>query len=96
MPAEVISDATLAGVRKALRRYNRAIVTSSEVSTVYETQFSTKKPGIHFLPEHVMNKLTQSEMDDAQTASGETHLGSDEHPYLLLHKVSGQQDRFAS
>lgn len=89
----VVSDATLAGLRKTLRKYSRAIVTSSEASTVYETPFSTKRPGIHYLPEQVMNKLTQSEMDDAQTASGETHLGSQDMPYLLLHKISGQQDR---
>lgn len=87
------SDATLAGIRKALKTYGRAIVSSGEASTVYETPFSGRRPGVHYLPEHVMNKLTQSEMDDAITAGVDTHLGDADHPYLMLHKISGQQDR---
>lgn len=90
----VISDATLAGIRKSFRKYNRAIVTSAEAANTYECHFSTKRPGLHFLPEQVMNKFTQSEPDDSVTAGSEAHLGSDNMPYLLLHKVSGQQDRF--
>ena len=53
---------------------------------------SDKRQGIHFLLVSVMNKLTQSEPDDLATGEGRVHLGSKEHPYLLLQKLSGQQE----
>ena len=90
--AIVLSDGTLAGIRKSLVNYNRAIITSSEASNTYERPFSTKRPGVHFLIEQIMNKFTQSECDDAATGCGVAHIGSERHPYLILHKVSGQQE----
>ena len=59
--------------------------------TWHRRQLQHVLPGVHFLVEQ-MNKYTQSECDDACTATGEAHLGSEQHPYVVLHKVSGQQE----
>ena len=46
-------------------------MTSAKAANTYECLFSTKRPGLHFLPEQVMNKFTQSEADDSVTAGSE-------------------------
>ena len=71
---------------------HRAAISSSECSTVYETPISEKKSGLHYLVKTKINLWTQSESDDVLTGDGTIHLGAAFHPYLLLHKVNGQQE----
>ena len=80
----VISDATLAGIRKALK------VHSTAIATVYDTPVSSKRPGAHYLPEHGSpgaKRTTRSQLAPTRTQE------CADHPYVALCKISGQQDR---
>ncbi len=89
----LVADATVAGIRTAIYNYNRAAVVSDEASNVYETPWSDKgSGGLHFLLKAKMNNYVLSEADDQATGRGQVHLGSENHPYLFLHKVAGQTE----
>ena len=83
-----LTDGTLRGIRDAIVGYNRCAIVSDECSNTYETPWSEKGKGIHYLQRSKMCTFVNAEGDDICTGKGGDHISQ----YSCLHTVTGQTE----
>ena len=57
------TDSTTKGIRNCLEQYGRCAVSSDEAANTFDTKFSDRESGLHFLPPTKLNTWTQGEYD---------------------------------
>eukprot|EP00435_Cladocopium_sp_Y103_P060230 s512_g22.t1 len=82
------TDCTTKGVRNCLQEFARCGVSTDEAANTFETKFSDKESGIHFVSMTKLNTWTQSEFDG--TATGHSKTSLDKYQFLL--KAAGQTE----
>ena len=82
------TDCTIKGVRNCLQEFGRCGVSTDEAANTFETKFSDKESGIHFVSMTKLNTWTQSEFDGSATGHSKTSL--DKYQFLL--KAAGQTE----
>jgi hypothetical protein len=83
-----LTDGTLRGIRDAIVGNNRCAIVSDECSNTYETPWSEKGKGIHYLQRSKMCTYVNAEGDDSCTGKGGDHISE----YSCLHCVTGQTE----
>ena len=83
-----LTDGTLRGIRDAIVGYNRCAIVSDECSNTYQTPWSEKGQGIHYLQRSKMCTFVNAEGDDSCTGKGGEHISE----YSCLHTVTGQTE----
>ena len=83
-----LTDGTLRGIRDAIVGHNRCAIVSDECSNTYETPWSEKGKGIHYLQRSKMCTYVNAEGDDSCTGKGGDHISE----YSCLHTVTGQTE----
>ncbi|CAE7917876.1 unnamed protein product [Symbiodinium necroappetens] len=82
------TDSTTKGIRNCLEAHSRCAVSSDEAATTFDTKFSDKESGLHFLAPTKLNTWTQGEYDGPQTGQSKQVLGA----YNFMLKVAGQTE----
>ena len=82
------TDSTTKGIRNCLEQHGRCAVSSDEAANTFDTKFSDRESGLHFLPPTKLNTWTQGEYDGPLTGQSKQVLGD----YNFMLKVAGQTE----
>ena len=82
------TDCTTKGVRNCLKDHKRCGISTDEAANTFDTKFSDKESGIHFVSVTKLNTWTQAEFDGSATGHSKTSLDN----YLFLLKAAGQTE----